>query len=52
MAVLGEVGADGRFVVEDVCYAGLPKQIERPLIQSDRYLTIDAQEISFSPTAK
>lgn len=40
VAVLGEVGADGRFVVEDVCYAGLPKQIERPLIQSDRFLVL------------
>lgn len=40
VAVLGCVREDGRFEVEDVCYAGLPKQIRRPTLGSDKYLVL------------
>lgn len=39
-AVLGQVGSDGRFAVEEFCYAGLPDQIDRPLAEADTYLVL------------
>lgn len=40
VAVLGRVGEDGRFAVEDVCYAGLLKQVPRPSLEVDKYLVL------------
>lgn len=39
-AVLGQVGSDGRFAVEEFCYAGLPEQIDRPIAEADTYLVL------------
>ncbi|KAM7296768.1 DNA polymerase delta subunit 2 [Ixodes scapularis] len=40
VAVLGRVGDDGRFAVEDICYAGLLKQVPRPSLEADKYLVL------------
>ncbi|KAH8037274.1 hypothetical protein HPB51_009717 [Rhipicephalus microplus] len=40
IAVLGRVGTDGRFAVEDFCYAEPPEQIKRPLFKSDMFILL------------
>ncbi|XP_064477824.1 DNA polymerase delta subunit 2-like isoform X2 [Ornithodoros turicata] len=40
VAVLGSVHEDGRFEVKDVSYAGLPKQIQRPTLNQDKFLVL------------
>lgn len=40
IALLGRVGTDGRFAVEDFCYADPPQQIKRPLLKNDMFVLL------------
>ncbi|XP_069170997.1 DNA polymerase delta subunit 2 [Procambarus clarkii] len=48
-AVLGKEGDGGKFIVEDVCFAGLPTPVPREVIEEDRFvLLVSGLELSAS----
>ncbi|KAK8726293.1 hypothetical protein OTU49_010194, partial [Cherax quadricarinatus] len=48
-AVLGKEGDGGKFIVEDICFTGLPAPVPRQIIEEDRYvLIVSGLELSSS----